>query len=376
MEYKIRCLDTKNSNKEKQPMTIYFFVAYPYYFPHFIPISKYCEKNQIEYKYILSKKQNSDNMISICKENNLPYSFSEEELFCKNVDFVFFANVYENIDRVQAKTCFLEHGIGTKSNSFYSFIKEVDIYFVEGEQKYNRLLALYPDCRNKIKKVGFSKFDDVFNLSLDDKKYLFDKYNLDVNKKTILYAPTFFPSSIEKMSDDFPCDFKDYNIIVKPHYLSFERKKYRNQLKKFAVWEKHKNCAIMPLSEYSLVPFLSLCDVMISDESSAMFEFASLNKPVISNRFFKLRWSYYIFPKKLKKRIDTSKDSYRKMFHSANSYNETKQMTLECLKNPNQFEGLRKEFSLQICGNIDGKVSQRMIEILKKEYKNINDKSF
>ncbi len=351
-------------------LKIYFYVAYPYYFPHFLPISKYFQKQKIEVKYILSSRQNSQNMITICKENNLNYSFDEEELYEDDIDFVFFANPYGNIAKIKAKTCFLEHGIGTKSNSFYSSIEDFDIYFVEGVQKYDRLLGLYPQFKHKIKKVGFSKFDGVMDFNEADKKNLFAKYGLDTEKKTILYAPTFFPSSIEKMSDDFPDDFREYNIIIKAHYLSFERDRYKKQLEKFKIWSKYDNCVVMPLEEYSLIPFLSTCDVMISDESSAMFEFASLNKPVISNRYFKLRWSYYLFPWKLSKRIDKSKDFYRQILHLACNYEETKNLTLKCLQDPSELEDLRVKFSSEICGQIDGKVSWRMLEVLENKKDN------
>lgn len=349
-------------------MNIYFYVAYPYYFPHFLPISRECKTKNYNVKYILSSKQNSSNMEQIAKLNGLEYSFDEEELFSNDVDFVFFANPYERINEIKAKTAFLEHGIGTKSNGFYSSIKDFDIYFVEGDQKYNTLKKLYPEYEAKLAKVGFSKFDDVINYGDDFKKEIFKKYNLDINKKTILYAPTFFPSSIEKMSDSFPNDFKDYNIIVKAHYLTFERKKYKNQIKKFDKWSKYNNCVILPLSEYSLVPFLAVSDIMISDESSAMFEFASLNKPVISNRYFKLRWSYYLFPWKLSKRIDKSKDFYRQILHAANSYKETKELTKKHIENSFELEKLRKKFAFEICGEIDGNVSKRMLNILEKKY--------
>ena len=349
---------------------IYFYVAYPYYFPHFIPISKVFIENNYNVTYILSNKQNSSNMEQIAKDNNLDYIFGVENLFDNKADIIFFANPFERAKELKAITVFLEHGIGAKSTSFYSSIQYFDIYIVEGVQKYNTLKNLYPQFEYKLVNVGFSKFDEIVNFKNEDKEYLLNKYNLDINKKTILYAPTFFPSSIEKMSDSFPDDFKECNIIVKPHYLTYERKKYKNQLKKFKKWEKYSNCSIMPLSEYNLVPFLAVSDIMISDESSAMFEFAALNKPVISNRYFKLRWSYYLMPWKLTKRIDKSKEFYRQILDNAYSYNETVQYTKEALSNPNKLESKRLKFANDLCGNIDGKVSQR---IYKKVLDRLNE---
>lgn len=345
-------------------MKIFFYVAYPYYFPHFLPISKVFKANGNEVIYILSDKQNSDNMRFIADENNLSYLFGSDNLSDEKVDVIFFANPFEGAEKLSALTVFLEHGIGTKSTSFYKYIEYFDIYLVEGDQKCNRLKELYPKYKNKLKKVGFSKFDEIINITNTKKNELFEKYNLDKSKKTILYAPTFFPSSIEKMADNFPNEFKECNILVKPHYLSYMRKKYIKQQKKFQKWNNYQNCTVLPLSEYSLVPFLAISDIMISDESSAMFEFAALNKPVISNRYYKLRWSYYLMPWKLTRRIDTSKEFYRSILDNALNYKETISYTKEALENPLKLGSKRLKFSKDLCGEIDGKVSQRIYDTI------------
>jgi CDP-glycerol glycerophosphotransferase (TagB/SpsB family) len=357
---------------DNKNMKVYFYVAYPYYFPHFLPISKVFVENGSEVIYILSDKQNSTNMENIAKENNLNYVFGSEYLFDTKADVIFFANPYERAREISAITVFLEHGIGSKSTSFYSSVEYFDIYLVEGTQKYNRLKELYPEHESKLAMVGFSKFDEIINFSIKDKEKLFNKYNLDADKKTILYAPTFFPSSIEKMADDFPKEFEDCNILVKAHYLTYERKKYKNQLKKFDKWKVYKNCTILPLSEYDLTPFLAISDVMISDESSAMFEFAALDKPTVSNRYFKLRWSYYLMPWKLTRRIDKSKEKYRKILDNAFSYNETVAYTKEALVNPMKLKDERVEFSKDLCGVIDGCASKRIFKVIKNKYKEIN----
>ena len=341
-------------------LNIYFYVAYPYYFPHFLPISEVFKEYGHKVKYILSDKQNSENMQNIADDNSLLYSFDRNELFDESADVIFFANPFEGASDIKALTIFLEHGIGTKSTSFYSAIEYFDIYIVEGSHKYNLLKGLYPKYEYKLAQVGFSKFDEIINLKDNDKDKLYKKYNIDPSKKTILYAPTFFPSSIEKMSDTFPEEFKECNILVKAHYLTYERKKYKNQLKKFNTWKKYENCVILPLSEYNLVPFLAISDIMISDESSAMFEFAALDKPVISNRYFKLRLSYYLMPWKLTKRIDKSKEFYRTILDNAYNYKETIKYVKEAIINPTKLQSKRVEFSQDLCGTIDGNVSKRI----------------
>ncbi len=344
---------------------VVFYVAYPYYFPHFLPISKECKKNNLKVKYILSNNQNNKLMKKISIEEKLDYDFGEEKLFLINTKVIIFANVFSESLKLKAKKIFLCHGTGTKQCGFEMAFKIKDIVIVEGEYRYNKFLKLYPEYKNKLKKVGYSKLDPIVNITEESKNKLYEQYNLNKEKKTILYAPTFFPSSIEKMSDNFPNDFKEFNIIVKPHYISLERKRYKAQQRKFKKWEKFENCKIMDVNEYSLIPFLTIADLMISDESAAIFEFSSLNKPVIINKFLKLRWSYYLNPKKLFKRMDKDIDEYRDIGPNPKSYSEMVKNVYEEIKNNKNYEQKRLEKSIDICGIIDGKVSLRIVNIIK-----------
>ena len=358
----------------KKKLEILFYVEYPYYFPHFIPISNYFQSRGASVIYILSAKQNVQNMENIAKKNNVSYSFDLEYLYKKNIDVVFFANHFEFIAKVSALKIILEHGVGTKFlTTFYKTIKTMDIYLIEGKHRQLKMSREFPKYVDKLKVVGFSKLDAITDYKGNYKEGLYTKYKLDKDKKIILYAPTFFPSSIEKMGNDFPEIFSECNIIVKAHYLTFERSKYKKQVEKFNVWRQYSNVTILPLEEDSIVPFLAISDVMISDESSAMFEFAALNKPVISNRFLNLRWSYYLMPWKLRLRMDSSKDKYRTILDNANSYEEMVSLTKEALINPRKLEQQRIMFSKDICGVIDGRVSERIYNVVINKIEENNE---
>ena len=41
---------------------VVFYVAYPYYYPHFLPISKMFESQNYTVRYVLSTKQNTQIM--------------------------------------------------------------------------------------------------------------------------------------------------------------------------------------------------------------------------------------------------------------------------------------------------------------------------
>lgn len=345
---------------------VVFYVAYPYYYPHFLPIGEVLEAQNFNVHYILSDVQNTVVMENIAKQEKLNYTLGDDCLNTINTQVMMFASVPSSELQNKAKKVFLCHGTGTKQCGFDRALERCDIVLVEGSYRFNYYTKTFPQYADKIKKVGYSKLDPVLNISLEEKTKIEQKYGIDINKKTILYAPTFFPASIEKMPDTFPDDFKECNILVKPHYLSWERKRYQQQRKKFKYWEKYDNCRVFGVDEYNLIPFMVISDVMISDESSAIFEFASLNKAVIINRFLKLRWSYYLNPKKLFKRMDKNMDRYRVVGDNPKSYIEMLKVTKMALKDNTIYEDARRSLAQDVCGKIDGKVSTRIVEVIKE----------
>lgn len=349
-----------------EPIDALFYVGYPYYFPHYLPISRELERQGKRIKYVLSEKQNAELMSQIAADEGVDFVVGEHHLSELTASVIFFANVYHGASELKAATIFLCHGTGTKQCKFESALRIHDVVLVEGEYRYQKYCKKYPELSHKLRKVGYSKLDPIVNISQQEQASLSRHYGLDTGKKTILYAPTFFPSSIEKMGSRFPADFEDCNIIVKPHYLSLERSSYKSQRRIFDDWAEHPNCQIMGAGEYNLVPFLAICDVMISDESSAIFEFASLNKPVIINRFLKLRFSYYLNPKKLLQRMDSGINRYREIGENPRHYPDMVKAVRIELENPRLYEKKRLELAADICGEIDGEVSLRIAEIVRE----------
>ena len=345
---------------------VVFHVDYPYYYPHFLPIGKVLSQQGMHVHYVLSDKQNTTLITKIADEEGLDYTLGEQSLTDIDTKVILFAKVPDENLRTKAKKVFLCHGTGTKQCGFEKALERCDIVLVEGDYRFNYYTEQFAHYSHKIKKVGYSKLDPIVNITTEEKEKLKQRYTRDTSKKTILYAPTFFPSSIEKMSDTFPNDFKECNILIKPHYLSWERKRYKNHRRKFTLWAAYDNCTILGVDEYNLIPFMMISDLMISDESSAIFEFASLNKPVIINRFLKLRWSYYLNPKKLFKRMDTNMDRYRVVGDNPKTYQEMLKVTKETLRDNSAFEEARLSLAQDICGKIDGKVSERIAEVIKE----------
>lgn len=353
-----------------------FMVDYLYYIPQFLPLAKELQKRNLDFLFILPKKKKRDIIptldiaIKVCEEHNIVYKINEDINSFTTCNFLISgSNSFPETKIAFDQSVLIVHGVGTKTGYFTEEQNKYDIRFVEGEFRYRKIKELYPEYKGTIENVGFSKLDDVINMNQNEKNVLLNKYHLDPNKETILYAPTFYPSSIEKMSKKFPEEFKNYNILIKPHYFSYLRKKYKKQRKLLEKWNEFDNVFVAGIEEYNLVPFFALSDIMISDESSAIFEFAALNKPVICNQFLHYRLKYRIFKSKINKKMDSNMTKFKEIAECVNSYKDLKEIVIRELKHPNFKEEIRKKYTKEIIGPTDGNVAKRMIEILLKTAK-------
>ena len=220
---------------------------------------------------------------------------------------------------------------------------------------------MYPE--DKFQNVGFCKMDPIINGEEDGID--FTTLGLDNSKKTILYAPTFYPSSIERFSKNFPVDLENYNIIIKPHFFSMSKQKYLKQRELLNHWESFDNTYLAKVNDYSLLPFLKSADLMISDASSAIIEFAALNKPVLWCTFLQLRWNYRgIFSYRFKARMDKDYDDYGQIAEPANSYNEMIVQAKNLLDSNFTSSNNAKEYLEKLAGILDGNASKRIVTFL------------
>ncbi|PID29707.1 MAG: hypothetical protein CSB55_01420 [Candidatus Cloacimonadota bacterium] len=128
--------------------------------------------------------------------------------------------------------------------------------------------------------TGMAKLDKLFSGELTKEKVC-RKYGLPFEKKYILFAPTFndelsaIPFVRDKINEAIPD--KDTFLIIKLHGSA--KQEYRDMYKNLV--KKDSRVIYADREETDITPFLALCDVMISDVSSAMMEFAALDKPVV-----------------------------------------------------------------------------------------------
>ncbi|WP_371189256.1 CDP-glycerol glycerophosphotransferase family protein [Thalassotalea maritima] len=277
--------------------------------------------------------------------------------------WIVFGNAVSDLVQIHkhSKTILMQHGVGPKS-CYYEVSKEpTTVRFVEGQKRLANLQDMYP--HGQFVDTGYAKLDPAITGS--DITISLPQLGLDPKKPTLLYAPTYYPSSIELFADNFPEHFAHCNIIIKPHFFSLTKAKYHKQKALLNHWSVYKNVYVATVDEYNLLPFMALSDVMLSDASSAIFEFAALDKPVIWCDFYKLRWSYRgIFSFRFKKRLDASIEVFHQLCERASNFDELANCVKQSLEQPNAKSAIRNKITEQYVGRVDGQCAQRIVEYI------------
>ena len=127
--------------------------------------------------------------------------------------------------------------------------------------------------------VGNPKFDDWFNNNFDEELLDRLKGRLNPHKKTILYLPTHSDlCSIDELAKELKRVAKIHNIIVKLHYYTPREESDRVR--------KLQDPNIICLNDDAdLITLLKVADVVLSDNSSAIFDAILADKPLIVTDF-------------------------------------------------------------------------------------------
>ena len=141
----------------------------------------------------------------------------------------------------------------------------------------------YSKPRMGMYKVGWPKADSV--AKLDRKKYreeFYKKYNLNPNKKTVLYAPAW---ENDNKQDEFVQAVRDLdvNIIIK-QYPATPEVQPQQYLNIKEMYELHKNDSRVTLLDPKMNIFNAIlaADLLVSEESSTMAEALMMGIPSIS----------------------------------------------------------------------------------------------
>lgn len=353
-------------------MNVFFDTKNIYYLPQYNPVITELVRHGHECCLIVYRDKNDEAMVkSHCSDISASLIWVDDEesalqYYCQlKPDWIFFANQFAHLDLVHqsSKTAQLGHGVGPKPSYYTKSNTPMTVRFIEGYERLDIIEKMYPN--DQFMQVGFSKLDPILN---DNEKGVdLVKLGLNPNAKTILYAPTFNPSSIECFPDDWPLHFQDYNILIKAHAFSYSRKRYSAQRKKLKKWATYNNTYVAQGDELSLLPFMVHADILLSEASSTLFEFAALGRPVVVCDFFHLKWFYRgPFKYRFNRRFKKDNVLFNDIGQHVDRYLLLRAAVDQQLKNPQEFEKQRLDMTRKHVGQVDGKASHRIVQYLEQ----------
>ena len=367
-------------------ISILFDVYHLYHLAQFDPLIDLLENDNRFKIFFSTSSKNRKEEIEICtsilNERKGSFIFHENEDIRKteikklNLDvFICGWSRYE-IESYVSKTTLvimIYHGIGVKPSYWRDNNKRLDVRFVEGQYRIDQLRKHGVDTDLVL--TGYIKLDSLFNKNSNYYKDKEESLGLDKSKKTILYAPTFYPSSLEKLGLSLGNITSGYNLIIKPHmwtyYLdSFGGISLKGQRKLiFKLIDQFDHIRLLEPAEYNVTPYYKISDLLLTDASSTIYEMIALSKPVVVNRFYHLKLSHRIFQKRLyKRRLDKEmNDEVEKFCFLADNVKQLPLAIEKALNQNNKNTALIEEYQKKMLYKLDGSASIRARdEILKR----------
>ena len=198
--------------------------------------------------------------------------------------------------------CQLWHGAGAFKKFGYSRKDKQRSNSLNEHKNYTKACVTADDIRwcyaegfgidiNKVKATGMARTDIFFDKDyIENKKAeIYKEYPFLKNKKVILFAPTYRGTSlresyynyeqldIEKIYNELK--YEDYIFIFKWHPGLYYKMQKNNECP--YDFEKYKDFYFDFSDKRDVNDLLLITDILITDYSSIIFDYALLNKPVV-----------------------------------------------------------------------------------------------
>ena len=354
---------------------VLFETHHLYYWPNFLPVVEELSKRGNYDMHVSMPKRSSlvqENILSnACISASISFLTAETEekrikkLNDESFDIIIVGNVGQLNKILSSKSLvvMIYHGIGLKQSYYTDIDERVDIRSVESIARFEELKS---HGHNNIVLTGYTKLDRLVNLPKNEIKLAGEKIDLDSNQKSILYAPSFYPTSIDKLHPFFNELSQDYNIIIKLHGFGWEQKKYQYQNILFSdLSNKSKNIHLLQNEDYDIIPYYLNADLLISDVSSTLFEYLPMDKPIIQAQCYNLKLKHRIFKKRFRKKMDVERQEDVDFAYQIEEPEDILGMVYYAMDNHDEMSTKRKEATKHYLYKVDGNASSRLIDAIE-----------
>jgi len=347
-----------------------------YYLPSFFPIIEEM-KNRGGYEIYASipltmPLEERDIFSDVCKENEISTitAINEttrvEKLKERKFQIIIVGNVgkIEQIADPSTLAIMVYHGIGLKQTYYRDITDRIDIRVVESKERYD---ILQKQGQKNLVLTGYSKCDPLIEYD-NSQADILDRLGLDPTKKTVLYAPSFYPSSIEKISPELAQFSNEFNLIIKLHNFSWFQKRYQYQSVLIrTVTDNLKNSFLAQPFDIDVIPYMLASDLLISDISSTIFEFLPLDRPIIMVECFSIRLKHRIFKRRFKRKLDLDRFDAIDFVYRINEPAQLNGLVYHAIEYPDEMSKMRVDAGERYLYKTDGKASSRLLDAIEKE---------
>nr|WP_196001940.1 CDP-glycerol glycerophosphotransferase family protein [Clostridium sp. 1001271B_151109_B4] len=241
------------------------------------------------------------------------------------------------------------------TNSYDSDVRKYDYFISPNKFSTEKFKSAFKVNENIILESGYPRNDFLSNIKEDEINRLKIKYNIPLDKKVILYAPTWRDNSynmkgyVFELNVDFNLWKKDlgkeYVVIFKPHYLIVNKESN----------ESLEGFLYLINQDEDINELYVISDILVTDYSSVFFDYAILERPIYFYMYDlkeyeeNLRGFYLNIYKDLPGKIITEEKQLLEMLKQNELYVESNKQII-------------KDFN-KIYNNLqDGQCSKRVIE--------------
>lgn len=280
--------EKKYSDKPNPDAKIGFVIFYPFQFYVFKNVYKHLVSDA---EFIVdggrhfplpSPEGLIEDCVKVLTENNVSFRLLSYEDYKHQKYLVDFFSNYKVLIALWMSGCLvipqsdkarkvhMNYGAGKELSMFGNKHRKWDLYLCLS-QRVHKIIELFTWAEI----VGYPKFDDWFNNELDEQYIKELKSALNPAKKTILYLPTHGDlSSIDELAGELKKINSTYNILIKLHYYApYEEPDRVKKLENVGVR--------LPRNSSDLPPLIKVADVVLSDNSSGIFDAILADKPVV-----------------------------------------------------------------------------------------------
>ena len=308
----------------------------------------------------------------VCKENEISTITAINEttrvkkLKGRKFQIIIVGNVgtIEQIADPSALVIMVYHGIGLKQTYYRDITDRIDIRVVESKERYD---ILQKQGQKNLVLTGYTKCDPLIEYD-NSQADILDKLGLDPTKKTVLYAPSFYPSSIEKIGPELAQFSNEFNLIIKLHNFSWFQKRYQYQSVLIrTVTDNLKNSFLAQPSDIDVIPYMLASDLLISDISSTIFEFLPLDRPIIMAECFSIRLKHRIFKRRFKRKLDLDRFDAIDFVYRINEPAQLNGLVYHAIEYPDEMSKVRVDAGERYLYKTDGKASIRLLDAIEED---------